>query len=437
MADDANVAEQHRSTAEARRRLVIDALSRELNPDVDGSAASRLRALLAEPRQMVISGDVDGFVSAMMLSAVAGWEVVAVVSGSEKVRLHPQYESLEALADAGDTLFGVDVFSTRFPNASNHPVLWGSRRLQNKAEAGQIAQAYDAKIQEVAQEHLFLNPSLWARIEASVGDAKRPTAATYRYPLGTAQILLAALEAAGRGPKLFDRDFLPWLIANCDGGVKTIQAYPFNVPLWWSSMAAAVGPGSISEAIYRLVSEQRVNEFIGVDRIFRYEARDTAATVLDTDWNLPKDAPADAVRVFVTWVSGISGWPDPFQDGVDRYVDWHEVVPARGLYWMTTLSADGGLAEFEQHMTQSLDALHTNFSFFDQNWRLGWLAAGMGDGQRHIGGKRPKKVKDDPDLILDEDDEGTDEPAAEDEGTEGPPPTADEVPMGLGEVGGA
>lgn len=394
MAEDASAAEWHRRTAQERRGNVIEALGYQLDASIADSAAARLASLLGGcRRRMVISGDVDGYVSSLMLASVSDWRVVAVVLGSEHVLFHPDYDSLEAVtAEQGD-LFGVDVFSTRFPSASNHPLLWGRRRLQSKSEAGLAAQAYDEMVRASALERLFVNPSLWVGIEASVGDPKQPLAATYRYPLGTAQILLATLEAAGHGPKMFDREFLPWLIANCDGGVKTIQDYPFNVPMWWSCMAAAVGPGSLSEAIYRLVSEQRVNQFMAVDRVFRYEAQETAAKVLDTDWNLPASATPQMIKVFVEWLRGISGWPDPFLGGVENLDGWKRVSPRRGVYWMTTLSKDGGVPEFQEHLKQSLLALHTSFSFFDQNWRLGWLSREVGDGARLVGGKRPRNAE--------------------------------------------
>lgn len=390
------VAELQRETLDSRRRLVISTFQREFDTlRNESSAVNRLKQILPEDRVIVASGDVDGLVSAMILGAVTGWKVGAVVIGSQRLLLHPDWKSPSHLLDSvgAEGLFGVDVFSTLFANASNHPVLWGSRRLGRKKEqqegSGALAKAYDAAVLERAETTLFLNPSLWAGIEASDKGADSPTAAMYRYPMGTAQFLLAALEAAGSAPRLFDRDYLPWLIAHCDGGVETIRRYPFNVPLWWSCMAAAVGPASLSESLYRLVDEQRANQFVDVDRRLRWEAKESAGIALTTDWNL-SDTDAPTLRLFVNWLEGISGWPDPFRDGVEAVATWNNLRLARGVYVMSTLSDDGGISELSEHFGHSLNAIHTSFSHFDQKWRLGWMSTDVSDAPPLIGGKRTK-----------------------------------------------
>jgi len=321
---------------------------------------------------LLISGDIDGVVSAMMLAAVTPWRAGAIVVGSDYILHHPSWASPGELLEMGSP-FGVDVFSARFPSVSNHPVLWGSRRLASSAEAGQRCLQFDALIRGRAATIHMENPSLWAGIEASVTDTRRPTAASYRYPLGTAQFLLALLEAAGKSPRLFDREYLPWLIANCDGGVESIRAYPFNVPMWWSSLAAAVGPGSVSEAVYRLVTEQRPNEFVDVDRRLRYEEEARAGVALDQKWNLRGTDPM-TLAMAVAWISDISGWPDPFMGGVAELTEWRRYDPQTGLMQMNTLPS-GGLAELDYHLTMASEAVHSSFSFFDGRWRLGWMAS--------------------------------------------------------------
>ncbi|MEX0665554.1 MAG: hypothetical protein WD598_12415 [Acidimicrobiia bacterium] len=365
------VDQDYRNTASARRAHIIRALTRELDVESATSAAAQMRDLLhGTPRTIVMSGDIDGIVSAMMLAAVSDWRVGAMVVGSERYKLHPQFASATDIVEGSDA-FGVDVFSTLFPSASNHPVLWGTRRLGGSAAVGQACAVYDQELKALGAARLFANPSLWVGIEASVTDTAKPASAVYRYPMGTAQFLLALLEAAGRAPRMFDREFLPWLTANCDGGVETIRQYPFNVPMWWSALAAAVGPGSLSEHLYRLVSDQRPNEFVDVDRRLRYEEHERAALALNTKWNLI-NTNMDTMKRVIEWITDISGWPDPFIGGAGGLDDWSDHAPERGVLSMARLP-EGGLAEVQTHLDASLKALHTSFSFFDANWRLGWL----------------------------------------------------------------
>jgi hypothetical protein len=365
------VDEDRRNTAHSRRANIIQAFTHEFDREQAGSSADRFRQLLeGPPRRLVMSGDIDGIVSAMMLAAVSEWRVVAVVVASDRVRLDPDTE-LESLADPEST-FGVDVFSTRFPSASNHPVLWGARRLGGRAEAGLACAEYDARIRARAQDVLMANPSLWVGIEASGENPANPLAATYRYPLGTAQFLLTLMESAGRAPRLFDREYLPWLIANCDGGVESIRRFPFNVPMWWSALAAAVGPGTLSEQLYRLATDQRANEFVDADRHLRYEEAHRAAHALNTKWNL-QNASNDTIKDAVEWIGDISGWPDPFIGTSQSLGDWPEVAPLRDSLPLSGLPP-GGIAELQRHLDGSLEAIHTSFSNFPEGWYLGWLS---------------------------------------------------------------
>src|SRR4051794_3215568 len=111
-------------TASARRRVAIEALGREISSE-PGSAAQRLGAMLATSRRMVVSGDIDGVVSAAMLGSVAkDWNIVAFSMQSNCWLVHP------SLTDGGskdlfspeqgpkpvDDLFGVDLFSVQFDN---------------------------------------------------------------------------------------------------------------------------------------------------------------------------------------------------------------------------------------------------------------------------------------------------------------------------------
>jgi hypothetical protein len=338
------------------------------------SAASRFRALLAadEERRLVASCDIDGVVASMMLAAISRWRVGALILSSERVALHPEFASLEDLAQRRETLFGVDVFSTAYPSVSNHPLLWGTRRLGGSVEAGRSTDVYDELIRATAKTRLFLNPSLWVGIGATISHAGNPLASRYRYPLGTSQFLLALLELVDRSPRMFDRQYLPWLVANCDGGLDSIRTYAFNVPMWWSALAAAVGPSSLSEQLFQLASQQRPNDFESVTHRLRSESPEVSERLTD-DWNL-RTNDVQTAGVVAKWISEISGWPDPFLGGTASLTDWRIVEPVRGVLKLSGLPL-GGVEGVRRHLDASVRALHTSFSFFDGDWRLGWLGS--------------------------------------------------------------
>lgn len=376
------VDDERRITAGARRENIIATLSRELDPKNPDSAAARFEMLIrtSAPRPMLVSGDIDGLVSAAMLrKAAPEWDAVALIVKSGTVYLHPEVAGGLDLSEC----FGVDVFSTYLPNVSNHVALWGSKKAGGSAEALAAAKAYDAVVSARAKDTLLATPSLWAGIEGSYGEAgKRPRAAGYRYPLGTAQVLLAMLEVIDRSPKLFDREYLPWLVANCDGGLKTIRDYPHNVPMWWSALAAAVGPASLSEQVYQVAATQRPTEFVDTVNRLRAEGHlvpGSPAAHLDDNWNLRTQALTDVAPV-VRWISSLSGWPDPFRGGAERLNDWL-AVPLSTAGKLLTSGLPAGttptekVEKFKAHLRASLSAVHTNFAFFDQSQRLGWVAA--------------------------------------------------------------
>ena len=366
-----------RASAEARRRNIIHTLTREFDLTVHSSVASRFRAILASeaPRQMIMSGDIDGLVSAAMLAkACPEWRVVAVIVKSGRVLIHPGY--VDGL-DAG-RCFGVDVFSTRMDNVSNHVALWGGKRLGGSAAAFAAAQAYDREVQERSRRFLHATPSLWAGIEGSYPEAgPRATTAGYRYPLGTAHVLLALLEAVEKSPRLFDRDYLPWLVANCDGGLKTMRDYAHNVPMWWSCLAAIVGPASLSEHLYQLAANQRPTEFVEVVNRLRAEGA-SAAKHLTDDWNLRSQLP-ESIAAVMGWLTGISGWPDPVLDGSGTLTDWTSLPLTDHGHLLTTGLPVGATVHereegFKYGLRRSLEAVHTNFNYFDGRQRLNWVA---------------------------------------------------------------
>jgi hypothetical protein len=325
--------------------------------------------LESEERQMIGNLDIDGLCAAAMLASVSSWRLTAVVDRSTEVYVHPGYPLAHGLPAAEDTFFGVDVFSPLFPTVSNHPILFGSssRRARDLSDA---YQSHDEFMLDRVKSFGSISPSAWVAIGASLGST-HPNGLPYKYPLGTTQVLLAALEAAGVGVRMFDRQYLPWLIANADGGATSIRTYAWNVELWWSAMAAAAGPASYSEAIFQLVTNQRPNQFLDTDRRLRWDEPDRSKA-LKTSWNLKTTRASDllsAVELITSW----SGWPDPFLGGVDKFDTWHSSRPTSGvlpLDGITRVPTD----QRETHLAAARNALHVNFSVFrERGTCLGWL----------------------------------------------------------------
>lgn len=374
-------------TARQRRLIAIEAMGRELDPSDPASSAGRLRDQFLNgrfhERPMVISGDIDGLASAMMLASVAPTaKVVSVVVSESKnpgaIWIHPDHPTRP------DNLLGIDVFSLGFDNIGNHVVLYGPKQLRRREKLGAF-QSWDKEVRRVAKEHLFAVPNLWAEIGACYEDAQRPRSARYKYPLGTAQVLLALLEAVGQRPKFFDRRYLPWLIANCDGGVSSFYRYTENVSLWWSTMAAAVGPGTNSDHLYRLVSEMKPQDFkAAVDSLARELQADGLTRFLTNDWNLEQGAtkrPSPMIwREAVEWIRSLTGWPDPFLDGVEGISKWTYVASARGVtHDEVSLDKKHDEVRDPAVIRAGWDAVNVNFYMGGRqeggsrfNWVAGW-----------------------------------------------------------------
>lgn len=385
-------------TAAQRRENILHTLNKHLGSR-DSETLRGLRERLGKPLLMVASADIDGLVSAMMVASVSEWRIAALVVASESVLTAPSQCDLQKLMTRDD-LIGMDVFSPLFPSISNHPVFFGvpPRAPKKHQPLWTEIETYDNDMRAAAQQHRSINPSIWAGIKARYG----PTAhdgIPYKYPLGTAQLLLAALEAArgaDLGPRFFDREFLPWIVANCDGGIETIRNYPWNVEMWWSSLAAVVGPASQSEALYRLATTQRPTQFIDVDRRLRYEYPDLS-TSLNEKWNLVSRR-RDDLALASRLLSGLSGWPDPFLDGVDSLPKWCETTPTRNALGADSLTKVD-VPTVQAHLSGARRAIHANFSIFrDRDKKrggrtsLGWMLPVVDEALDKALGEAPEEV---------------------------------------------
>ncbi|WP_146928250.1 hypothetical protein [Cellulomonas xylanilytica] len=266
-----------------------------------------------------MSADIDGMVSAMMLGSVApGFEIAAfsVLSGTWLV--HPG-----AVGNLPNDAFGVDVFSTRFDTVSNHVLKWGSKKPKAAGVAGAFAH-WDAAVDAAAARLLVASPTVWAGTQAGYEDDSKITSARYKYPLGTAQLLLAMLEASGNAPRFYDRTYLPWLVANCDGGVKTYVPFSYNTRVWWPVLAGAVGPGSLTDHIYSLVDEMRPNDFLDAVHRLDRERPHGEPPWLNDAWKLSSPT-LPVVKRALRWMADLTGWRDPVRGGIDGLDTWLEI----------------------------------------------------------------------------------------------------------------
>lgn len=367
----AGVDEHRQATAVARRRNIISSLRREFDLFDDHSSVSRLNSMLSTPANMIVSADIDGLVSSMMLAAVSEWRIAALVVRSDTLWFHPAHPDLPTLLASDAPLVAVDLHAPLLPSISNHPILWGPKTFNNSALTD-LMRAYDRALMERSQSVLAANPSLWAGIAAGSGTTSH-IGVQYKYPFGTTQFLLALLETMNRSPRFFDRDYLPWLVANCDGGLTSIRDYHWNAEMWWSALAAMVGPASISELVYQTAVNQRPNEFADVDRRLRRE--DNRARSLDGKWNLKSGlAFQEVVRDVVGLVGDLSAWNDPFLDGVSDLGSWNQVVPTSGLVSLTKNLGALTPETLAYNLLHALHSVHMNFSTFqERGTALGWV----------------------------------------------------------------
>lgn len=359
------------STAQRRRRIVIDALSRELSTDAD-SSTTKLAARLDQARPLVVSADIDGLVSATMLASVArNFEIVAFLQKSATWLVHPGVAD-----DVPANAIAVDLFSPDHDSISNHVILWGARNIKAAGLRDAFVK-WDEHISVMGKNHLQAAPSIWAGTQGGYEAADRPDSARYKYPLGTAQILLAMLEVADRAPKFFDRTYLPWLVANCDGGVSTFSKYADNARVWWPVMAGAVGPGSLTEQLYELVSHARPHDFRdAVHQLERERRSANEPTFLKDDWTLSSTG-TTSIADALTWLTELTGWRDPVRGGIAGLDKWISLkVSSSGLVPYSKPNSLGAGAA--QSIGSAHHALNANFYHGGRdgsrfNWVGGWV----------------------------------------------------------------
>ncbi|MFW2512224.1 hypothetical protein ACNI3K_00415 [Demequina sp. SO4-13] len=362
-----NAWQLRQATLPARRRLVMATMESVFDLGRADSPVSVLRQMIdsGKPHSIVANADMDGLLASQMLSAVTGWKIGALLSKGGRLLIHPSHGRLDSLLTSGST-YCVDLFNRKCPGVSNHPLLW--RPKPGKGSYKDSLRLFDMSVETSVEQLGSLNLSAAAGIGAMQG-YESAHGIQYKYPLGTAQLLLAALEIGGHAPRFYDRQILPWLVANADGGLGTIRLYAWNAELWWNGLAAAAGPASMSEAIFRVATEQRPNQREEVDRRLRWEYGDVAS-VWKADWNLAADD-TTSIATHVELASTLSGWPDPFQDGVQSLAGWTASTSVG-----TSLSV-GGISKLSDKdvfaaVQDALNSSHFNFNTFDQKVRLSW-----------------------------------------------------------------
>lgn len=378
----ASADENRQRTTLDRRRLIIQTVEKHLG-DATEPALDELGDRLQHDQWIITGADIDSLVSSALLcmASEGRWRVGAVIVRSKDVRTSPALGSLEAAVQRSD-VYGVDLFSPLFPSISNHPLLFGpSTRRPRNSDVRDRCAAYDESVLAAMVDKHTINLSGWAGIKATAGSDDYQSR-YYKYPLGTAQLALACLEVLDLAPRLYDRQYLPWMIANCDGGLKTIRQYPWNVEAWWSALAAVAGPASLSESIYQVAIQQRPTEFVDVDRRLRYDYP-TEAAALRSDWNVAGST-VESMTLAVKLINELSGWIDPFGD-VDQVVAWPQEKATGNILTLKrtpatkTRPATPGLNAIDLdaldlHLLCARTAVHVNFSEFrERGVGLGWL----------------------------------------------------------------
>ncbi len=371
-----NVDDNIYATARERRKLAIKVMSTELDPTLMSSSASKLRRIIEGSfKPVVISGDIDGVTSAALLGSVSqNCKVIAVVNNKDReIYVHPDYATKRP-----DNLLGLDVFSPQFDNVSNHIVLFGEKRL-SVPEVLQAFNDWDKKVLSAADDpnRLMAVPGIRGHTQAGYSDADKIDSSKYKYPLGTAQWLLALLEVIGKSPKFYERLYLPWLIANCDGGVTSYRDYGYNVEIWWSTMAAAVGSMSQSETIYSMIRNMRPLDYVNTVHQLQREFQQTGEPIFDDKLNLRNSRLAGITDAF-KWIHDISGWNDPIQGSIEGMKEWITVSVNDNQHGMVSLKPSEIIdpKSDASRIRSSIHALNANFyigGFGESGSRFNWM----------------------------------------------------------------
>jgi len=98
---------------------------------------------------------------------------------------------------------------------------------------------------------------------------------------------------------------------------------------------------------------------------------------LNDSWNIVGPAPS-AVPPVVRWITSLSGWPDPFESGVDRLHEWVPMAPvSSGSLKVQGLPAGQTVATrveaFKAALRESLLSVNSSFNLFALNQRLTWM----------------------------------------------------------------
>lgn len=372
-----NVDDYIYATARERRKLAIKVMSTELDPAEATSSASKLKRIIEGSfRPVVISGDVDGVTSAALLGSVTqNCKVVAVVNNKDReVYVHPDYAN-----ERPNNLLGLDLFSPEFDNVSNHIVLFGEKRL-SVLPVRQAFNEWDRRVLSAAADpsRLMAVPGITGHTQAGYSDAEKMDSSKYKYPLGTAQWLLALLEVIGKSPKFYERHYLPWLIANCDGGVTSYRDYGYNVEIWWSTMAAAVGSMSQSETIYSMIRNMRPLDYVNTVHQLQREFQHAGEPIFDDKLNLRNSRMAGIKDAF-EWIHDVSGWSDPIHGSIPGMDKWITIAVDPKHHGTVSLkpSEISDPTAAAARINTAANALNANFYIGGEtgsrfNWMGGW-----------------------------------------------------------------
>jgi len=199
---------------------------RDMTPDevneVDRQTA-RLSESLGERHGMVTSCDLDGLLTAVVISGVSAWRLEGFYDSRDSLWLtHPR-------GDDGQGYVFLDVFVARPDvfSVDQHIIASDPDHGRRQRESGNK-----------------INPNL-ARLTAYGGVHGRTF--TDKYPFGTVHYVIALLERSGRSPSIgLEKLIAPGLtvmdlLMRADGAADNTKNFPRNANVWWDWLSEIGG----------------------------------------------------------------------------------------------------------------------------------------------------------------------------------------------------
>lgn len=235
---------------------------------------------------MVISCDLDGILSAMLLQATLGWRVVGYYNG-ETLWLQDEarciYRDLTVFVDH-------DINREEIPSIGHHMLQWGP-----DTPPGKLIQSSS------------VNPNILRGVNIRDGWQRK-------YPFGTLHFLLACFNSLGllTSHIVPGRDFVPVLL-QVDSVIESAVRYPQNVLDWlaWLGSTERDSPlYPLCRVVLATSAMRLVKEKAALEKWIAGVGRGRQAAIVD-----PVDPSVMArLHALVSHLARVTGWPGNFPD---------------------------------------------------------------------------------------------------------------------------